>query len=51
MGSCCAARACKVVTVKQYHIPGGKEEIIQTIQTLQQVVIVKETMTTFNNPI
>lgn len=41
----------KVVTVKQYCIPGGKEEIIQTIQALQQVGIVKETMTAFNNPI
>lgn len=40
----------KVVNVKQYPIPGGEEEITQTIQALQQVGI-RETMTALNNPI
>jgi len=41
----------QVVTVKQYRIPRVEEEITQTTQAFQQVGIVKEAMTTFNNPI
>lgn len=41
----------KVVNVKQYCILGGEEETTQTIQARQQVGIITETMTAFNNPI
>lgn len=51
MGSCCGACACQGGNCKPILYPGvGVGEITQTIQALQQVGIIKETMTTFNNP-
>lgn len=51
MGSCCAACACHGGNCKTISYSRGEEEIAQTVQALQQVGIVKETMTAFNNPI
>ena len=42
--------ATKLVIMKQYRIPGGHEEISQTIRDLLDVGALKPTTTAWNNP-
>lgn len=43
--------ATKVVTIKQYRIPGGHEEISQMIKDLLEIGVLKPTTTAWNNSV
>lgn len=43
--------APKLVTMKQYRIPGGHEEVSQTIKDLLDEEVLKPTTTAWNNPV
>ncbi|XP_042663842.1 uncharacterized protein LOC122154884 [Tyto alba] len=43
--------ATKLVTMKQYRIPGGHEEISQTIKDLLDAGVLKPVTTAWNNPV
>ena len=40
-----------LLTIKQYHLPGGQDEITGTIQELAKIGIIRPTRSAFNSPV